>query len=617
MTLDEIKDALECESKEKNQPFPQGKDPLKWDEIKSSYKYKEMIEEVLLLRDKYLKEPIKTIAFSLYKLFDETGARNEYQDAYFDRRGRLNTFSILYLVYKKREYLEALEDIIWAICDEYTWCLPAHLGGKSLEIIDNKININNGKLSSKMREHKKEIDLFSAETGFALSEIVYLLEDSLSPIITYRVRKEITERILESYCELNSFFNWETSIHNWSAVCAGSIGATAIYLIDDNNVLAPIIKRVLESLKCFLNGYFDDGACMEGLGYWNYGFGFFVYFAEILKQRTSGKINLMQGEKVRQIALFQQKCYLSENKVVSFSDGHLSSNFRLGLTCYLKDNYKEIEIPDFRYRAKFADDHCFRWVQSIRDFVWSNLEYESSQISENTYYLKNSQWFISRKIDDKDLVAFAAKGGNNDEPHNHNDVGSFLLHKNGETLLIDLGCGEYTKKYFGSERYSYLCNNSGGHSIPIVENCLQKEGAQYYAEVIKANSSQEKDEFILDISGAYDNKNLQSLKREFVFTEGGLILEDSFIFENPPKAIIERFVSFIEPSLIEDGIVNIKSGKSSVEIQFDSSLLEYKATVENFADHFAVNRKVYLIDLEFKKEALIKETKAGIRFIFK
>ena len=63
--------------------------------------------------------------------------------------------------------------------------------------------------------------------------------------------------------------------------------------------------------------------------------------------------------------------------------------------------------------------------------------------------------------------AFAIKGGNNGEPHNHNDVGSFLYFIGEEEIISDLGAGEYTKAYFGPERYSVLCCSSRGHSVPI------------------------------------------------------------------------------------------------------------------------------------------------------
>ena len=57
-------------------------------------------------------------------------------------------------------------------------------------------------------------------------------------------------------------------------------------------------------------------------------------------------------------------------------------------------------------------------------------------LEEGTEFLKDAQWCILRG---KDNTALVAKGGNNDEPHNHNDVGSFLYLADGEALLEDLG----------------------------------------------------------------------------------------------------------------------------------------------------------------------------------
>ena len=43
-------------------------------------------------------------------------------------------------------------------------------------------------------------------------------------------------------------------------------------------------------------------------------------------------------------------------------------------------------------------------------------------------------------------------------------------------MLTDLGAGEYTKEYFHDGRYRILCNNSFGHSVPVIDGEGQKEG---------------------------------------------------------------------------------------------------------------------------------------------
>ncbi len=611
MNMVDVKEALEYGSKNRGGAaalFTEGKNLEKWEEIRTSPYYKDILNEILESGEKFLKSPVRALPFSLYKIFEQSGSRKEYEKEYFERRGRLNTFAILSLVYNREEHIHALEDILWAICDEYTWSLPAHLGGHSLAIVEN-VNAKaetDGKVKPSLWEHSRTVDLFAAETGFALAEILSLLEGKLSPLVVYRARNEIRKRILEPYCEMNTPFWWESYTNNWAAVCAGSIGAAAMYLIEDDAMLAPIIAKLMDTMECFLSGYEADGACTEGLGYWSYGFGFFTAFASLLRQRTGGKMDLFNSEKVWQIALFQQKCFLSENKIISFSDGSVETTYRKGLTHYLKSLYEEVEIPDEKYAAGFHADHCYRWSHSIRDLVWSNSSYPSGRFGEATYYLEDSQWFIARKVLGDHTVCFVAKGGHNNEPHNHNDVGNFLLHADGETLLADTGAGEYTKQYFGPERYTFFCNSSEGHSVPVIEGRYQSVGAEYRAKILEVKTSKECDRLSMDIAKAYDSKNLKSLVRSFTFDKTGdtlLRITDSFNFESAPSSVMERFISFHKPEVREKGKVRLSGKKAGVDILFDEEQLECRIGKEVFMNHQAVPVDIYTIDLVFRQTA--------------
>ncbi|MDF2962211.1 MAG: hypothetical protein K0S39_3946 [Paenibacillus sp.] len=611
MDYKQLKEALEYGTKMGGAGhllFKEGHSVDKWQQIKESVFHKEMLQEVTETGDKLLEEPVTVLPYSKYKIFDETGSRKQFERAYFARRQRLNAFAILSMAYGEKKYVDALEDTIWAICDEYTWSLPAHLGGTSTSIIEN-LNSHTpslGEVRAKVREHRYVVDLFAAETGFALTELISMLEDKLAPLVVYRARKEVKERILDPYCELNSSFHWERLTMNWSAVCGAGVGAAAMYLIKDDAMLAPIIQRLLGTMDCFLSGFHEDGACTEGMGYWNYGFGFFVYFADLLKQRTAGKIDLLQGDKVKQVALFQQKGYLSGNHVVSFSDGSLTSKFHSGLTCFLKKQYPEVEVPDMKYRSGFHDDHCYRWAHTIRNLVWSDHASEGSQWGEAFYYLKDSQILVSRKEAGNRLVCVAAKGGHNNEPHNQNDIGSFILHVGGETLLTDPGAGEYTKQYFSKERYSFICNGSQGHSVPVVDGGYQKPGTEYRAEILDVQSSEEKDLFVLDIAKAYGHEHLKSLIRSLTFEKGSpgkLIVHDQYTFDKPPASIVERFVSFIKPEQLTEGRVRIQ-GENSAELVFDSGKLDCSIQKADFINHQAVRVDLYLIDLVVKSPKL-------------
>ncbi|OXM86860.1 heparinase II/III family protein [Paenibacillus rigui] len=604
-------EALEYGAKQlKGQPlFEIGRSGSKWEEIRTSPNHSKLLQEVVEVGESLRQEPIGVLPFSKYKLFDTTGNRIEFEKAYFKNRLRLNTFAILSLAYGKPQDIEALEDIIWAMCDEYTWCLPAHLGGHSLKSID-KLNqaeapACDGQLHGKVKPHRQTIDLFASETAFTLAEICSLLETRLSEVVMSRARKEIRERVLEPFCELGSFLFWEQATHNWSAVCSGSIGSAALYLIQDSAGLTPIIGRVLQAMECYLSGFDADGACTEGIGYWNYGFGYYTYFADLLKQRTGGAVDLFTGEKIKQIALFQQKCYLNEDWTVSFSDASLHSSFSPGLTGYLKTIYPEVEMPPARFASSYTTDHCARWPNAVRNFVWSLAPEASEEATEAVYYLQDAEWLVSRTVSQGHVVSFAAKGGHNAEPHNHNDVGHFMLHVNGTTLLTDTGAGEYTKSYFGEQRYSYIGNRSKGHSVPIIEGIEQQEGKQFAAQVLDISTSENRDVFALELAGAYPSSNLQSLIRTFQFDKKGaapqLELIDRYRFEQAPDSIVERFVSFTKPEMVSDGRVRLQQNNAVTDLIFDASQLQCSVERVDFMNHSGVREDLYLLDLTVAK----------------
>ena len=78
----------------------------------------------------------------------------------------------------------------------------------------------------------------------------------------------------------------------------------------------------------------------------------------------------------------------------------------------------------------------------------------------------------------KQKYSFTAKGGHNDEMHNHNDLGCFQIVKNNKRVIVDIGAGEYTREFFGGGRYGdkvFVCG-SQSHSVPIIDGALQKWG---------------------------------------------------------------------------------------------------------------------------------------------
>lgn len=611
-----IKEALEYGARHPVPLLAEARESRRWETVRSHPYFRDALEEVRETARTLAERPISALPYSLYRLFDETGSRKEYEQEYFARRQRLNAFALLSVTDGDERCLSLLEDAVWAICDEYTWCLPAHLGGTSTQLVAAQGPLEpQGAAGTALRDHRRWIDLFAAETAFALAEIVALLGDRLSPLVVQRAKREVLERVLEPYASLSPGFHWETVTMNWSAVCAAGIGAAALHLIPDTRTLLPVVHRLLGAMDSFLAGFAEDGACTEGIGYWNYGFGFFVYFAELLRERTAGRIDLLGLEPIRRIALFQEKCFLSGEATISFSDAGLTGRFEPGLTHRLKSRFPELHVPETRLRSRFGDDHCYRWGHFIRSFLWSDPELAGAPWPNRYYYLPDAQWVISRFGSPAGQICFAAKGGHNGEPHNQNDVGSFLLHANGETLLADIGAGEYTKQYFGPQRYSFLCNGSQGHSVPIVDGVHQSEGSSRAARVVDVRSTDELDLFRLELSAAYPHDGLGSLVRAFTLEKQGrarLRLSDEYRLDREPASFVERFVTFHPPAVDGPGRIVIAGEKAAVHLTFDPDALKASIGRHDFVNHQKRSVNVYTVDLTLKQPAA--EAKIDVAF---
>ena len=580
--------------------FAEARDPGRWKTITTAPEYRALWQEVCERANGYRAQPLKALPYSLFRLFRETGSRAEYEREYFEHRDRLNLFALRALGEGDAADLRALEDTIWAICDEYTWCLPAHLAeSPAADEEPESLRREAGIIREVRRPQERMLDLFAAETAFALAEVLSLLADRLAPAVVLRARSTIRRRVLEPYVGLAPAAWWETTAMNWASVCAGSIGAAAMYLIADPAVLAPLLQRVLATLDCFLEGFGADGASTEGIAYWTYGFGFYTYFAALLKQRTAGRIDLFRDERVKAIALFQQRCYLSGDAVVSFSDADLTQQYQPGLGHHLQRLFPEVRLPERQFQARLEDDSAHRWAHAVRNLVWYNPGAVHGLPDTSSIYLPDAAWLIAKQTTAAGTFCFAAKGGHNDEPHNHNDCGSFLLHVNGENLLADPGSGQYTRQYFGAERYEYFCTSSRGHSVPIVGGQYQKAGREYAVRIIAVQNAPDKDTLLMEIAPVYGIANLRSLLRRFTFEKShgvGLALRDEFVFAQPPESIVERLVSFFEPRLCGDGTLEIKGEHGRAVIAYDSRLLQPVIGQEQFVTHHLETKAVYLID---------------------
>ena len=512
--------------------------------------------------DSFVKEPLPELTKEAFDCFYETGSRKEYEVLYFKRRNVLLDAALISFIYG--EGIDFLISVMKEICYEPTWALPAHMDQNS-------------------PEPEREIDLFAAETAHALSEICYILGDKLPDSIRETVRHELMRRTILPF-EEKTFF-WEDTDCNWASVCAGSVGITFMYMFPER--FKNVEKRFLKTMEAYLSGFGDDGISPEGLGYWNYGFWYFTGFADLYKQKYG--VDIMNTEKIKNIAMCQQNLFLRKNIIASYSDCGRTEHFNAALAHYYRNKFGSdirilsTEIPD-------GVDNCYRFLIAVRSLLWIDEKYLG--IKEESFpesYFKDCSWYVNRHK----KFAFSAKGGNNGESHNHNDIGSFIIADDSGQLLADYGAGEYTRDYFSEKRYEYLCTSSRGHSVPVIDGIYQHEGIEFRSELLKAGDGI----FELNIAKAYAADNLSELIRRFEITDNSVILEDKFSFtDNKKHDITERFVSVIKPE--------IRNGKAVI----GNLTLECAYTPEIYSEELPSHntKKNVLYFIDFKSDSHFK-----------
>ena len=549
-------------------------DPAFWAEVRESDVYRPLREGLLEKWEKEGRNPIPALNYSAYRRFHYDGDRDEYEKPYFARRRALDVCALLTLIYPdKPEYLVQLMDLIYAVCDEYTWCLPAH---------QTELGVNNN----------RHIDLFAAETGMCLSEIYTLLSDRLEPLIADRIRVEIDRRIVQSF--LDTTFFWERVGTNWAAVCAGSVSCTFMLMRPD--LMPRVEERFTTAMRYFLGGFGPDGVCEEGFGYWCYGFGFFTVWADMYRVFTDGAEDWFKLDKVKAVAPFLSRMYLTEGCTVSFADAGRTGKYSPAVLHYLKDEYPDtVVVPDPAYMEMM--DACGRWCTLLRSFTWLKAEYltpAAAAAEEMVYYAPSVHWLVKRGK----VYSFAAKGGHNAEPHNQHDIGSFILAKNGHQILTDPGSGVYTRQYFSGPRYTYVSCGSHGHSVPYFGTDAdraergffygyQKDGKQFRARDVVF----EGDTFTLDIAPAYGEEFVRRVTRTFTFTENGFTLRDEFDVDSGIP-ITERLVS-LTPFEIGEGMATT----DLATLVYDPELYEVSTSVEDFRP----DTPVYFLDLKLRE----------------
>lgn len=508
---------------------------------------------------------------SLYLDYHRTGNRTRYQEPFEERRTRLTLFTLAECFERTGAYLDDILNYAWAICEQSTWLLPAHLEHNERQDRDG--------LPGVVTDEDAYVSLRSAEIAQQLAELDYVLHDRLHATLRERIRHEVERRVLTAYEVREDFFWMEPPTNNWNPRCNVATAIAALHLLEDPDRQARILAKAISNIEYYLADFDPDGCTAEGIRYWNAGFGKYVQLAAHLHTRTAGRYSLLTPPIIDKIAEYPLKVELSRGRFIPFSDVTETAVVDPFTACWLGQH---MDHPWLAARGRqeletepsldpFLDSKTID-VLRVLDQIRQVPRDWTTQPPPQRVHFSGYDWWISRaEPENPDGLVVAAKGGHNDESHNHNDLGSIVLHVGGESLLTDPGAAVYDAEYFTDRRYESIAARSFGHSVPYLNGTEQAAGAEYSATVLHRSDGGDADTFALDLSGAYpDEAGIEALERTLTLDRlaNRLIVEDEATFTRAENDFVEVLVSYFPMEATDNGIeVRGDVGRATVDAE--------------------------------------------------
>ncbi len=564
-------------------PFPPITDRAAWDAYRQTAG-EDHVAAIIAAAEQDAVAPIPDLPATLWLEFARSGQREGFQAPRSRRRQMLAHLTLAECFENKGRFLDPLLNVIWAICEESSWSLPAH----------------QVRLTDMERHH---IDLGVAGTAWELAECDALVGSLLDPLVAKRIRYELNQRCFIPYLTRHDhwwMYNTQLrTVNNWTAVCNAGVVGAACYVETDLSRLAEMIARAARSLDDYLATFDADGGSTEGPGYWTYGFGNFTVIAHLVEHRTGGKVRFIDEDIVRRAAQFPLRTALSAGVYVNFSDCDANVSFIPAHLAYLS---RRLDIPDLMRLARMQPPN--RRIElgwALRTLAWwPSAEPAGAFVSARHDWFPQMQWMVARlNPADPDALVVAAKGGHNEEMHNQNDVGNIIVHAKRESVIPDVGRGRYTRAYFGPERYKHLVNSSRGHSVPIVNGFEQLHGRQHAAQVLYHSADADADRLVIEMKDAYPAEaRLASLKRSVTLHRntplGRVELIDEAVFSGAPGMLDSVLTTFAAVEL-EPSSVMLRGERGRLRVHFDPNSVAASVVTEKDVDLASGPRDVHLV----------------------
>ena len=553
-------------------PLPTADERGRWEALPAAVRESAIEEAERLLGYQYPPLPA-----TLYLDIKRTGERRPYEDPCFARRSALARLVIGDCLEGAGRFLDDIVNGLWAICEESTWVIPAH-------------NEQQGGLDDALPEMLDPyIDLFSGETGALLAWTHYLLKPRLEAISRHlcpRIEREVKTRILDPFLAHDDFW-WmgldvgEHWLNNWSPWCASTCLSAFLLLEEEEPRRLSAVEKVMGIVDRWLATYHPDGGCDEGPSYWTVAGGALCDCLELLSSATHGAINRYDEPLIQEIGRYIYRVHISGDYFLDFADCpakvHLPADLVYRYGRRIGDE-KMAALGAWTYQRSGSryqrGGSLLRALPGI--FFTEGIEVPARPPYVRDVWLDGIQVMAAREQEGSDRGLYlAVKGGHNQESHNHNDVGQFVVYCDGQPVLVDVGVGTYTRQTFSPRRYELWTMQSAYHNLPTVNGVQQHEGRAFRAEAVSYRADDEMAEVTMDLAGAYPREaGISSWRRTCRLARGArayIEIEDAFALARETQHVMLSLLTPCEPKLEADSLLLPCAG-GAVKLTYDPAL---------------------------------------------
>ena len=543
--------------------YPDYHDRAGWDFFLGSLK-----DEYIHRGEKLLDYRWQVVKATDYLAFQRTGNRQVMENPFDANNTAIANLLMAELAEGKGRFVDQLINGVFHSCEMTSWALAAHLivqpSHSSLPAYDYPV-----------------IDLVSGDLGGLLSWTHYFMHDSfdkVNPEISRRLRHELQTRILDPYLNNDSFWwmgrNYNgRMLNNWNPWCNSNALMCFMLLENNRDTLAKAVCLTMDSVDKFLNYIKADGACEEGPSYWGHAAGKTLDYLELLSDITGGKVTLFREPMIRHMGEYISRSYIGNGWVVNFADASARGDGDAHLIYRFGKAVDSDELKGFA-ALMYKPSSLLRYGRDLFRTLTSIAIDKELQQTEPKHESRPFTWYPETEfcyLSTKEGLFLAAKGGYNDESHNHNDAGTCSVWINQTPVLIDAGVGTYTRQTFSSERYTIWTMQSNYHNLPMINGIAEKYGKKYKATHVKAG----KNSFSANLATAYpEEAKVKNWIRSYTVKGRQAQISDSFALEEAIAPNVINFMTWGEIDEPEKGKVHIYVNNVKALLQYDAGKFE-------------------------------------------